>query len=80
MAQHPRHLRHLQAEPVRKRDDSSMQRDNGLDRDLNPGPLAPEARIILLDHRATVELNGFVTNIYRKYIEVPNLYHVSLFL
>ena len=26
----------------------------GLDRDLNPGPLAPEARIIPLDHRADV--------------------------
>ena len=24
----------------------------GLDRDLNPGPLAPEARIIPLDHQA----------------------------
>ncbi|GFQ98563.1 hypothetical protein TNCT_594571 [Trichonephila clavata] len=26
----------------------------GLGRDLNPGPLAPKARIIPLDHRATV--------------------------
>ncbi|GFX86949.1 hypothetical protein TNCV_1530381 [Trichonephila clavipes] len=25
---------------------------SGLDRDLNPGPLAPKARIIPLDHRA----------------------------
>ena len=31
-----------------------MKTDNGPDRDLNPGPLAPEARIIPLDHRADV--------------------------
>ena len=29
----------------------------GLVRDLNPGPLAPEARIIPLDQRATVSYN-----------------------
>ena len=27
----------------------------GLGRELNPGPRAPEARIIPLDHQATVE-------------------------
>ena len=27
----------------------------GLDRDLNPGPRAPKARIIPLDHQATLE-------------------------
>ena len=27
----------------------------GLDRDLNPGPRAPEARIIPLDHQATYD-------------------------
>ena len=29
----------------------------GLDRELNPGPLAPEARIIPLDHRALINFN-----------------------
>ena len=29
----------------------------GLDRDLNPGPLAPEARIIPLDHQAIESLS-----------------------
>ena len=28
----------------------------GLDRDLNPGPRAPKARIIPLDHQATLEV------------------------
>ena len=28
------------------------KKDVGLDRDLNPGPRAPEARIIPLDHQA----------------------------
>lgn len=28
----------------------------GLDRDLNPGPLAPKARIIRLDHRAALTI------------------------
>ena len=28
----------------------------GLSRDLNPGPLAPEARIIPLDHSAIAKL------------------------
>ena len=31
----------------------------GLDRELNPGPLAPEARIIPLDHRANITINVF---------------------
>ena len=30
------------------------KKESGLDRDLNPGPLAPEARIIPLDHRAVI--------------------------
>ena len=30
----------------------TTKRTSGLDRELNPGPLAPEARIIPLDHRA----------------------------
>ena len=30
-----------------------MRKKVGLDRDLNPGPLAPEARIIPLDHLAS---------------------------
>ena len=30
---------------------------NGPDRDLNPGPLAPEARIIPLDHQAMPLIN-----------------------
>ena len=29
----------------------------GLNRDSNPGPLAPKARIIPLDHLATLNLN-----------------------
>ena len=32
----------------------------GLDRDLNPGPRAPEARIIPLDHQATYGLWHFI--------------------
>ena len=30
---------------------------SGLDRDLNPGPLTPKARIIPLDHQATSDCN-----------------------
>ena len=30
----------------------------GLVRDLNPGPLAPKARIIPLDQRASIEINS----------------------
>ena len=30
----------------------------GLDRELNPGPLAPEARIIPLDHQAICEVRN----------------------
>ena len=33
-----------------------MKNYSGLDRDLNPGPRAPEARIIPLDHRAYAQL------------------------
>ena len=29
-----------------------LEQKNGLNRDLNPGPLAPKARIIPLDHWA----------------------------
>ena len=32
------------------------QQKEGLDRDLNPGPRAPEARIIPLDHQARMVL------------------------
>jgi hypothetical protein len=32
----------------------------GLDRELNPGPLAPEARIIPLDHRAVLQRQDYV--------------------
>ena len=32
----------------------------GLDRELNPGPLAPEARIIPLDHQAKIDNESFV--------------------
>ena len=35
------------------RNDSLKKKKWGPDRDLNPGPLAPEARIIPLDHQAT---------------------------
>ncbi len=39
-------------------------KNDGLDRDLNPGPLAPEARIIPLDHQATYVKCGFYNYIY----------------
>jgi hypothetical protein len=37
------------------------EQKTGLDRDLNPGPLAPKAKIIPLDHQAT-----FLDEIYIK--------------
>ena len=37
--------------------DSNFKKKRGLVRDLNPGPLAPKARIIPLDQRATVGLD-----------------------
>ena len=36
---------------------------NGLVRDLNPGPLAPEARIIPLDQRASVCFAIFISDV-----------------
>ena len=36
---------------------STESKKIGLDRDLNPGPLAPKARIIPLDHQASL-FNG----------------------
>ena len=36
----------------------------GLDRELNPGPLAPEARIIPLDHQATLVEGGRQINVH----------------
>ena len=34
-------------------DRKKLRKNTGLDRDLNPGPLTPKARIIPLDHQAT---------------------------
>ena len=41
-----------------------MRKKEGLDRDLNPGPLAPEARIIPLDHRADIDMRDSELNRY----------------
>ena len=46
--------------PKNKRQDRenlTAIQNGGLDRDLNPGPLAPEARIIPLDHQAYITMN-----------------------
>ena len=40
-----------------------IKKNNGLVRDLNPGPLAPKARIIPLDQRAA-DNNVMDTNVY----------------
>ena len=37
---------------MNKKEEKNKGEKKALDRDLNPGPLAPEARIIPLDHRA----------------------------
>ena len=42
-----------------------QKKDVGLVRELNPGPLAPEARIIPLDQRATY-LVDFVNSVTHK--------------
>ena len=42
----------------------------GLVRDLNPGPLAPKARIIPLDQRADVEAEKFNHYITNKYFSI----------
>ena len=46
-------LSQLQLEPDTGAIHWGKNQNNGLVRDLNPGPLAPEARIIPLDQRAT---------------------------
>ena len=35
---------------IKKNNDLKNKKEIGLSRDLNPGPLAPKARIIPLDH------------------------------
>ena len=45
----------------------------GLDRDLNPGPLAPKARIIPLDHQATlIYKDGFHNTTQRLTVTICN--------
>ena len=39
--------------------DELVRINNGLVRDLNPGPLAPKARIIPLDQRAGTSMDKF---------------------
>ena len=39
--------------------DELVRINNGLVRDLNPGPLAPKARIIPLDQRAGTNMDKF---------------------
>ena len=50
-----------------------QKNDVGLVRELNPGPLAPEARIIPLDQRATY-LKVFATSVPHKIIVIPFTY------
>ena len=38
----------------------------GLDRELNPGPLAPEARIIRLDHQAATNVNKYTASLFER--------------
>ncbi len=50
----------------------------GLVRDLNPGPLAPKARIIPLDQRATTEKYCNICHIWQHYTLCQLMYYVSL--
>ena len=43
--------------------DELVRINNGLVRDLNPGPLAPKARIIPLDQRAGTNMDKFKISI-----------------
>ena len=64
------------------------EKNNGLVRDLNPGPLAPKARIIPLDQRATCfnsDLNFklyilsiySIANVYPKKRDLISYYLIS---
>lgn len=50
-----------------KKNDKKPERRDGLVRDLNPGPLAPKARIIPLDQRADVGEVEKVNNLRELY-------------
>ena len=47
----------------------------GLDRDLNPGPRAPEARIIPLDHQAKIKPRSPLNFVYNGYKRTFAVYH-----
>ena len=58
------------------------QNVEGLNRDLNPGPLAPKARIIPLDHWALVEISylnsGLVHSDSQGHLTLKHLYILTL--
>jgi hypothetical protein len=47
----------------------------GLDRELNPGPRAPEARIIPLDHQAKIKPRSPLNFVYNGYKRTFAVYH-----
>ena len=47
----------------------TLQKKSGLVRELNPGPLAPEARIIPLDQQAfNSNITTFINQVYKKLV------------
>ena len=51
----------------------------GLVRDLNPGPLAPKARIIPLDQRATLVNERGTVSIRWEYVFIDSYFFIQLY-